>query len=61
VKGSALLIDEPIGRNLELAARNLPQCKVSLASGVNIVDLLRHDWVVVTQAAARKLEEVVAK
>ena len=27
--------------------------------GVNIVDLLRHEWVVLTEAAARKLEEVL--
>lgn len=60
VTGSALLLDEPIPRNLELATRNLPECKVGLASGVNIVDLLQHDWIVMTEAAARKLEEVLA-
>lgn len=59
IEGSALVLDDPVGRNLELAARNLPQCKVSLASGVNIVDLLRHDWVVLTESAAKKLEEVL--
>jgi large subunit ribosomal protein L4 len=48
-----------VPRNLELAARNLPDCKVVQASGLNIVDLLRHDWLVVTEAAARKLEEVL--
>jgi len=59
VEGSALVLDEPIVKNLELAARNMSRCKVSLASGVNIVDVLRHDWVLVTEAAARKLEEVL--
>jgi large subunit ribosomal protein L4 len=59
VGGSALVLDEPVARNLELAVRNLPDCKVGLASGVNIVDLLRHEWVVLTEAAARKLEEVL--
>ncbi|HKY33567.1 MAG TPA: 50S ribosomal protein L4 [Candidatus Polarisedimenticolia bacterium] len=59
VTGSALLLDEPVTRNVELAARNLPDWKVGRASGVNIVDLLRHDWLVVTEAAARKLEEVL--
>ena len=60
VTGSALLLDEPIARNLELATRNLPECKVGLASGVNIVDLLQHDWIVMTEAAAKKLQEVLA-
>jgi large subunit ribosomal protein L4 len=59
IQGSALVLDEPVPRNLELAARNLPDCKVVQASGLNIVDLLRHDWLVVTEAAARKLEEVL--
>lgn len=59
VRGSALVLDEPVPRALDLAARNLPDCKVGLASGVNIVDLLRHEWVVMTEAAARKLEEVL--
>lgn len=60
VKGSALVLDEPVSRNLELAARNLPDHKVCLASGVNIVDLLRHDWLVVSESAAKRLEEVLS-
>lgn len=59
VNGSTLVLDEPVSRNLELAGRNLRDHKVVLASGVNIVDLLRHEWVVVTEAAARRLEEVL--
>jgi len=59
VKGSALLLDEPLPRNLGLATRNLPECKAAQASGVNIVDLLQHEWLVVTEAAARKLGEVL--
>ena len=59
VQGSALLLDEPVPRNLDLAARNLPECKATLASGVNIVDLLQHEWLVVTEAAAKKLGEVL--
>jgi len=59
VKGSALLLDEPLPRNLGLATRNLPEFKAAQASGVNIVDLLQHEWLVVTEAAARKLGEVL--
>jgi len=59
VRGSALLLDEPIARNLELAARNIPHLTVGLASGAGIVDLLRHDWIVMSEAGARRLEEVL--
>jgi large subunit ribosomal protein L4 len=60
LQGSALFLDEPVPRNLELAARNLAQYKVGFASGVNIVDVLRHEWVVLTESAAKKLEEVLS-
>ncbi|MGH9867175.1 MAG: 50S ribosomal protein L4 [Candidatus Polarisedimenticolia bacterium] len=60
IEGSALVLDDPVNRNLTLAGRNLATCKVVQASQVNIVDLLRHDWVLVTEAAARRLEEVLA-
>lgn len=59
VTGSALVLDEPVPRNLELAGRNVPDFKVGLASGVNIVDLLRHEWVVMSEAAALRLQEVL--
>ena len=59
VTGSALFLDEPVPRNLDLAARNLPDCKVGLASGANIVDILRHEWLVISEAAAGRLQEVL--
>jgi len=59
IHGSALLLDEPVPRNLELATRNARDYKVILASGVNIVDLLRHEWLVITESAAKKLGEVL--
>ncbi len=60
VTGTALVLDDPVAKNLELAARNLPRCKVSVASGVSIVDLLRHEWLVISEAAARRLEHVLS-
>ena len=59
VEGSALVLDEPVPRSLDLATRNLTNFKVCQASGVNIVDLLRHEWLVVTEAATKRLEEVL--
>ena len=59
LQGSTLFLAEPVPRNLDLAARNLQHCKVGLASAANIVDLLRHDWVVLSEVASKRLGEVL--
>lgn len=59
VKGSALLVDEPGNRHLELSARNLPKVKATLSTALNIVDLLEHETVVLTEAAASRVAEVL--
>ncbi|MBI3448489.1 MAG: 50S ribosomal protein L4 [Acidobacteria bacterium] len=59
VKG-ALILDEPIGRNLMLAARNLPRCKVLRSASLNIVDLLKYEYLVMSTSAAKVLAEVLA-
>jgi len=60
IKGSALLVDEPVNRNVELSARNLPKIKTTLATALNIFDLLNHDTVVLTEKAAGRMAEVLA-
>ena len=60
VKGSTLLVDEPWDRNVELSARNLPKVKTTLATALNIVDLLAYDTVVLTEKAAGRVAEVLA-
>jgi large subunit ribosomal protein L4 len=60
VRSGALILDEPVSRNLELAARNMPRCKVLRSASVNIVDLLKYEYLVMTTTAARKLTEVLA-
>jgi len=60
VASGALILDEPLGRNLELAARNLPRCKVLRSSNVNVVDLLKYEHVVMTTAAVKRVGEVLA-
>ncbi len=59
VEVGALILDEPVGRNLELAARNLQRCKVLRSSNLNVVDLLKYDYLVMTTSAARRLGEVL--
>ncbi|OSM02450.1 50S ribosomal protein L4 [Magnetofaba australis] len=54
---SALVVIAESDRNVELAARNLPGVTVLPCEGVNVYDLLRHDNLVITEAAVKKLEE----
>lgn len=59
IAGSALLVDEPVNRNLELSARNVPAFKTTRSTALNVVDLLRYDTLVLTTAALQKVAEVL--
>jgi len=59
ISGSALLVDEPGNRHLELSARNLEGVKTTLSTALNILDLLKYDTVVLTAAAAGRVAEVL--
>lgn len=48
-------------RNLELGSRNLPGVKLVATRDVTTYDLLAHKQVVLSQAAAEKLSEALAK
>ncbi|HKQ96657.1 MAG TPA: 50S ribosomal protein L4 [Candidatus Polarisedimenticolia bacterium] len=60
LKGSAIFVDEPLGRNLELSSRNVPQYKAARSTALNVVDLMRYDTVVLTEAAVKRVAEVLA-
>jgi len=57
---NALLITEDVEVNLYLAARNVPHVDVRDAAGVDPVSLVGFDKVLVTVAALKKIEEVLA-
>ncbi len=59
IQGSALIVDEPIGRELVLSARNLKQVKAMMSTAINIVDVLKYDTIVFTEAAAGRVSEVL--
>ena len=59
IAGSALLVDDDDNRNLALSARNLQRVKATRSTALNIVDVLKYDSVVLTQAAARRIAEVL--
>tara|TARA_B100000029_G_scaffold65971_2_gene58886 strand:+ start:1347 stop:1952 length:606 start_codon:yes stop_codon:yes gene_type:complete len=54
---NVLIVVEGFDRDLLLAARNLPAVDVQEAQSVNPINLIRHDKVLITVAAARLLEE----
>ncbi|MFK7888351.1 MAG: 50S ribosomal protein L4 [Gammaproteobacteria bacterium] len=53
----ALILAEAFDENVFLAARNLPHVAVMEVNAVDPVSLLRHDHVVMTVAAVKRLEE----
>jgi len=57
---SALLVEAGENRNLTLGARNLTGVKLVGTRDVNVYDLLGHQRVLLSEAAARKLSEALA-
>jgi large subunit ribosomal protein L4 len=55
LQGPWLWVDQDVNRNLELAARNLPGVKVGRARGLNVVDVLGHRTLLLSEAAAATL------
>ena len=53
---SALLVDDKGNESLRMSARNLPKHTVLPPEGVNVYDILRHDFLVLSQDAAKALE-----
>lgn len=52
--GKALLVDGE-NRSLELAARNLEKHKFLRVEGVNVYDVVNHEWLVLSKQAAQAL------
>lgn len=57
---NALIVADDAGQNLYLSARNVPHIEVSDVAGLNPVNLVAYDKVVITVAALKKVEEVFA-
>jgi large subunit ribosomal protein L4 len=54
-----LIVDSLDNENLLLSARNLRHTKVVNSFGLNIYDLLYHDQLVISRAAANELEQLL--
>ena len=59
-KRSVLLVDNGDNRNLKLSSRNLEGVKLVPTRDVTVYDLLKHNQVLMSEAAARKLSEALA-
>jgi large subunit ribosomal protein L4 len=57
---NALIVADEVDQNLYLSARNVPHIEVSDVAGVNPLNLVSYEKVVVTVAAIEKLQEVFA-
>lgn len=58
-KKSLIVLGEP-NDNVMLSARNIPGVHTLTAGSINVLDLLHHDTIVLTQDAVQKIEEVLA-
>lgn len=55
-----LFIIEKKDEVVEKSARNIPYVKILKYNGLNVYDIIRHDQLVLTVDALRKIEEVLA-
>lgn len=54
-----LVIDEQ-NLNLEASARNIPHVRVLRSEGLNVYDVVKHEWLVLTKRAVQAVEKRLA-
>ncbi|WP_096186213.1 50S ribosomal protein L4 [Evansella halocellulosilytica] len=59
-ENKTLVVTADYNDNVALSARNIPGVKFVTADGVNVLDIVHFDNVVITQDAVKKVEEVLA-
>ncbi|MFJ7935178.1 50S ribosomal protein L4 [Sporosarcina sp. NPDC096371] len=55
----ALIVTADLDETVALSARNIPGISVVTATGINVLDLIGHNKLVMTKAAVQKVEEVL--
>lgn len=60
VDSKALVVTADYNEAVALSARNLPGVTFVTADGVSVLDVLKHDKLVITKEAVEKVEEVLA-
>jgi large subunit ribosomal protein L4 len=54
---SVLIVDGEFDKNFALSARNLNHVSLLAAAGLNVYDIMKHEKLVLTQAAVKAVEE----
>lgn len=60
VERKALVVTADYNDAVALSTRNIPGVTFVTASGVNVLDVLKHDKLIITKEAVEKVEEVLA-
>lgn len=60
VDRKALIVTADYNETVALSARNIPGVTFVTAEGVNVLDVLKHDKLIMTKEAVEKVEEVFA-
>ncbi len=60
VESKALIVTADLDENVALSARNIPGVTIVTADGINVLDVINHDKLILTKAAVEKVEEVLA-
>ncbi|QAY67858.1 50S ribosomal protein L4 [Paenibacillus protaetiae] len=60
VERKALVVTANYEDNVALSARNIPGVKFVAANGINVLDVLVHDKLIITKDAVEKVQEVLA-
>jgi large subunit ribosomal protein L4 len=60
VERKALVVTSEYDETIALSVRNLPNAKFVPAEGINVLDVLGYDQLIITKDAAKKVEEVFA-
>ncbi|WFB58052.1 50S ribosomal protein L4 [Paenibacillus sp. BR1-192] len=56
----ALIVAPSYDDNVALSARNIPGVKFVAVDGINVLDVLSYDQLIITKEAVQKVEEVLA-
>lgn len=56
----ALVVAPSYDDNVALSARNIPGVKFVAADGINVLDVMSYDQLIITKEAVQKVEEVLA-
>ncbi|MBD8070951.1 50S ribosomal protein L4 [Bacillus sp. PS06] len=60
IERKALIVTADANEAVALSARNIQGVTVVAADGINVLDVLNHDKLVITKGAVEKVEEVLA-